>query len=74
MTSAVPTRLVGLPGSLRKESLSRATLAGLRDDLSGKASLEILSPKLPLYNEDDDDIMLRTRCSSFEMRSRTVPA
>lgn len=54
MTSAVPTRLVGLPGSLRKESFSRATLTGLRDDLSGKASLEILSPKLPLYNEDDD--------------------
>jgi hypothetical protein len=41
MTSAVQTRLVGLPGSLRKGSFSRAT--SLRDSLPGRTSLEILS-------------------------------
>ncbi|MGY3595310.1 chromate reductase [Bradyrhizobium sp. USDA 4341] len=51
---AAPTRLLGLPGSLRKGAFSRATLAGLRDVLPGKTSLEILSPELPLYNEDED--------------------
>jgi len=54
MTSAVQTRLVGLPGSLRKGSFSRATLAGLRDGFPGRTSLKILSPELPLYNEDED--------------------
>lgn len=54
MTSVVPTRLVGLPGSLRKGSFSRATLAGLRDSLPCRTSLELLSPELPLYNEDED--------------------
>jgi len=54
MTSAVQTRLVGLPGSLRKGSFSRATLASLRDSLPNRTSLEILSPELPLYNEDED--------------------
>jgi chromate reductase, NAD(P)H dehydrogenase (quinone) len=54
MTSAASTRLVGLPGSLRKGSYSRATLASLRDILPSTTSLEILSPELPLYNEDED--------------------
>lgn len=54
MMSAVPTRLVGLPGSLRNASFSRATLASLRDNLPASAGLEIVSPRLPLYNEDED--------------------
>src|SRR5882757_5582175 len=54
MTSAVPIRLVGLPGSLRKGSVSCATLASLRDSLPSRTSLEVLSPELPLYNEDED--------------------
>lgn len=46
--------LVGLPGSLRKASFSRATLLGLRNNLPEKVTLEICDLKLPLYNEDDD--------------------
>jgi chromate reductase, NAD(P)H dehydrogenase (quinone) len=49
-----PVRLIGLPGSLRESSYSRATLTGLRDNLSEKVTLDIFDPLLPLYNEDDD--------------------
>jgi NADPH-dependent FMN reductase len=55
MHKAIPqVRLVGLPGSLRKASFSRATLVGLRDNLPDKVTLDILDLQLPLYNEDDD--------------------
>jgi chromate reductase len=47
-------RLVGLPGSLRKASFSRATLLGLRNNLPEKVSLQICDLQLPLYNEDED--------------------
>ena len=47
-------RLVGLPGSLRKASFSRATLLGLRNNLPEKVTLEICNLQLPLYNEDED--------------------
>jgi chromate reductase, NAD(P)H dehydrogenase (quinone) len=50
----VPVNLVGLPGSLRKASFSRATLIGLHDNLPEKVRLEICDLQLPLYNEDDD--------------------
>jgi chromate reductase, NAD(P)H dehydrogenase (quinone) len=50
----VPVNLVGLPGSLRKASFSRATLIGLHDNLPEKVGLEICDLQLPLYNEDDD--------------------
>lgn len=49
-----PTRLVGLCGSLRKASYSRATLSGLRDNLPLSTNLEICDLQLPLYNEDED--------------------
>jgi chromate reductase len=49
-----PTRLVGLAGSLREASYSRATLLGLRDNLPAAAKLEICDLQLPLYNEDED--------------------
>lgn len=49
-----PTRLVGLSGSLRKASYSRATLSGLRDNLPLSIDLEICDLQLPLYNEDED--------------------
>jgi len=49
-----PVRLLGLPGSLRQASFSRATLIGLRGSLPEKVTLEIHEPQLPLYNEDDD--------------------
>jgi chromate reductase len=51
---AIPTRLVGLAGSLRKASYSRATLSGLRDNLPAAVKLEICDLQLPLYNEDND--------------------
>ena len=51
-----PVKLVGLPGSLRRASFSRATLIGLRDILPGKVMLEIRDLQLPLYNEDDDRV------------------
>jgi chromate reductase, NAD(P)H dehydrogenase (quinone) len=47
-------KLLGLSGSLRNSSFSRATLIGLRDNLPEKVTIEICDPKLPLYNEDDD--------------------
>jgi chromate reductase len=47
-------RLVGLSGSLRKASFSRATLAGLRNTLPENIRLEIRDLQLPLYNEDED--------------------
>jgi chromate reductase len=50
----IPTRLVGLAGSLRKASYSRATLLGLRDNLPEAVKLEICNLQLPLYNEDED--------------------
>jgi hypothetical protein len=43
MHKIVPqVRLVGLPGSLRKTSFSRATLVGLHDKLPEKVTLDIL--------------------------------
>jgi chromate reductase len=49
-----PVKLLGLPGSLRRASFSRATLIGLRDILPEKVMLEICDLQLPLYNADDD--------------------
>ena len=49
-----PTRLLGLSGSLRKASFSRATLRGLCDGLPATVTLEIVDPELPLYNQDQD--------------------
>jgi chromate reductase len=52
--SLVPVRLVGMAGSLRKASFSRATLAGLRNNLPENVELDILDLQLPLYNQDED--------------------
>jgi len=49
-----PTRLVGLAGSLRKASYSRATLLGIRNNLPAAVKLEICDLQLSLYNEDKD--------------------
>jgi chromate reductase len=48
------TRLLGLPGSLRKTSYSRAVLRGLEIELGATADFEIRDVRLPLYNEDED--------------------
>lgn len=47
--------LLGLSGSLRRDSNSTAILRGLRDALAPKVALDIFSLHgLPLYNEDED--------------------
>ena len=73
MISAAPIQLARLPGSLRKASFSRSMLASLRDRLASETSLEILSPDLPLYNEDEDGERAPDGVR-FEMRSRAMPA
>lgn len=63
--SIVPVKLVGLAGSLRKQSFSRATLVGLQDNLPDKVSLDILDLLLPLYNEDEDGAAALTQVTAF---------
>jgi chromate reductase len=53
-TLAAPVRLLGLPGSLRKNSNCLAVLLGLQTILPETASLEIRDLDLPLYNQDED--------------------
>ncbi|MCF1504128.1 NAD(P)H-dependent oxidoreductase [Afifella sp. H1R] len=52
--SATKTKLLGLPGSLRRESYSRAVLQGLAADNDGTVELQIGHVDLPLYNADLD--------------------
>ncbi|HVZ59481.1 MAG TPA: NADPH-dependent FMN reductase [Terriglobales bacterium] len=47
-------QLAGISGSLRRESYSTAVLLTLKDALTGRATVNILSPDLPLYNGDMD--------------------
>ena len=54
MNTMSPCRLLGLSGSLRRESYCTAILTTLRDRLYG-AALEVHRyDDLPYYNEDDD--------------------
>jgi chromate reductase, NAD(P)H dehydrogenase (quinone) len=53
-TRCAPTRLLGICGSLRRASFSRATLRGLHNGLPATISLEIVDAELPLYNQDQD--------------------
>jgi chromate reductase len=48
------TRLLGLPGSLRRNSHSRAVLQGLAMSLRPNVDLAIRDLRLPLYDEDED--------------------
>jgi chromate reductase, NAD(P)H dehydrogenase (quinone) len=47
-------RLLGLTGSLRKDSYSTSVLRSLQSALSERAVLGVQLPDLPLYNEDQD--------------------
>ena len=47
-------RLLGLAGSLRRESYSLSVLRGLQAQLGAKAELRLRDLRLPLYNEDED--------------------
>jgi chromate reductase, NAD(P)H dehydrogenase (quinone) len=49
-----PVRLLGVPGSLRAGSYSRAILRGLQETLAPVIALDIAEPRLPLYDEDED--------------------
>lgn len=49
-----PVRLLGLTGSLRRDSYSTAILRTLKTELVGRGCLEIRNLRLPLYNEDED--------------------
>jgi chromate reductase len=48
-------RILGIPGSLRRESFSVATLRGLHDAIAPDAQL-VIHPlnDVPLYNQDED--------------------
>ena len=47
-------RLLGLTGSLRRQSFSTAVLRGLKISLAPDIALTLCEPRLPLYNEDED--------------------
>src|SRR5260370_24625455 len=51
---AAKARLIGMAGSLRKGSYSRAILSSFRNHLAGTAILEIFDVQRPLYSDDDD--------------------
>jgi chromate reductase len=55
MPSSPKPRLVGISGSLRKNSYCTAVLATLADAIADRAALEIVSlDRLPFYNQDLD--------------------
>jgi chromate reductase len=47
-------RLLGLAGSLRKDSYSLAVLRGLESELGDNIKFKIGDLRLPLYNQDED--------------------
>lgn len=54
MTSPIP-RILGIPGSLRRGSYSRAVLRGLEEAVRGRAQIDIFTlESIPLYNADLD--------------------
>jgi chromate reductase, NAD(P)H dehydrogenase (quinone) len=58
-------RLLGLAGSLRRESYSLAVLRGLQAQLGAKAELRLGDLRLPLYNEDEDGKAAPTSVREF---------
>jgi chromate reductase, NAD(P)H dehydrogenase (quinone) len=58
-------RLIGLPGSLRRDSYSRAVLQAFARSLAGGAELTIRDILLPLYNEDEDGEFASPEVESF---------
>lgn len=59
------TRLLGLPGSLRKESYSLAVLNALQQRLPPSVSMEICNLNIPLYNEDHDGLVAPEQVTAF---------
>ena len=68
------TRLLGLTGSLRKDSYSTAVLRGLQTALSDRALLDIQEAKLPLYNEDEDGPVCPDAVRAFRQSIATSDA
>jgi chromate reductase, NAD(P)H dehydrogenase (quinone) len=58
-------RLLGLAGSLRRESYSLAVLRGLQAQLGAKAELRLRDLRLPLYNQDEDGQAAPTSVREF---------
>jgi chromate reductase len=58
-------QLLGLPGSLRRGSYSRAVLHAFARSLAGSAELTIHDIRLPLYNEDEDGEFASPEVGSF---------
>ncbi len=52
--ASTQVRLLGLPGSLRRDSHSLAVLRSLQPALSPAVDLQIGDLRLPLYDEDED--------------------
>jgi chromate reductase len=52
--SPTSVRLLGVTGSLRRASYSTAILRELQGLLPAGVELEIVTPRLPLYDEDED--------------------
>jgi chromate reductase len=48
-------RLLGVSGSLRRESYSTAILRELQSELDGGLHLHVVVPRLPLYDQDEED-------------------
>ena len=72
--SILPVKLVGLAGSLRVQSFSRATLVGLRDNLPDKVSLDILSLSLPSTMKTRMETQRRHRLRISDKRSGAATA
>jgi chromate reductase len=58
-------RLLGISGSLRRASFSTAILRDLQGMLPADVSMEIVLPRLPLYDEDEDDAGARETVQAF---------
>lgn len=52
--SSTPLRLLGIVGSLRRNSYSQAILNGLAERLPEGVALEMRDVRLPLYDQDED--------------------
>ena len=57
--------LLGLTGSLRRASYSTAILRALQAELDGQVRLNIVLPRLPLYDEDAEGTAARQEVGDF---------
>ena len=67
-------RILGIPGSLRRNSLNRSLLEAAAELMSDKGKLEMADlSDLPLYNWDvEQELGFRTRCKGSVNKSPTL--